>query len=1687
MIRANFNLQKSLPQILNTIQTALPLNIYKTNPIVSTRKDQFPLGGNETDRGIDMMRKAFSVGIAGLFVVGGLIGLFALVSEDVEAPGPTEISGLISSNTTWTSDDSPYHIIGDTTLMSDYTLTIEAGTVVKFANNTELTIRGELLVNGNGSNQVVITALEPLYNYSMIYEDSMGYAGWIYYNGTGTNYKIYVDEANGGSANISYAKVEYSADWALHIDGFQDKSIIMDTTFTNNKIALAGCPSIIGRCSFKENYKAIDGGNFLLYESLFEKNIYGLGGCAGFDANNCSFKENVYGILSGNGIEIKHTTSSNNKIGVKIATEDVFLIENSIFNNTYGIILENGNPPIPTIQYNNILQNSLYNIELTYSYDIPAPNNWWGTTNTTIIGQYIYDIYDDVSLGEVTYTPFLNGPSPNAPGLPGESGLQEGAPWPMFRGNVRHTGLSPYDTSGNNGGLKWKFYTGNFITMGNIATSPVIDSKGTIYIGSEDGIFYATNSDGSEKWNFSTGGQLYTTPAIGVDGTIYISSDDNLFALYPNGTERWHYTTMNNHGSSPVIGSDGIIYIGADSKLFAFNPNGTVKWSFFIGSVSSSPAIGLDETIYVGSNDDNLYAINPNGTKKWSFLTGGDIAYCSPAIASDGTVYIGSQDNKLYAINPNGTEKWYYGAGYWVTSSPAIDSDGCVYFGSDDDKLYALYPNGTEKWIFTTSGDVWSSPAIGSDGVIYFGSEDNKLYAIDPNGTQKWKYPTGGHFRSSPAIGDDGTIYIWSYDFHLYAIGLNISNPPPANPTTPSGPTSGINNTLYSYITSTTDPDGDQIKYGWDWDGDGTVDEWSGFVDSGTEDNRSHSWSVPGVYDIKVKAQDEHGAESGWSGILVLNISNPTPPNQPPNTPSKPSGPTSGLINTSYSFSTSTTDPDGDQIQYEWDWWGIEVPYTQSEIVDSGTVNTQSHHWHTPGTYAVMVRAEDEEGDHSGWSNPLYITITLPPSANITLEMTANVTYTEPGDTILYSIFYNTSFSSGTTVVLNHQQLTLENEIQKYPSFSPDGSKIVYTSFEDGGGYRDIWTMDADGTNHQQLTFEDYYQIFPSFSPDGYKILYSSKEDGGGYLDIWIMDADGTNHQQLTFEDAGQWFPRFNPDGSKIVYNSDEDGNIDYDDIWIMDADGSNHLQLTFEDEDQFYPSFSPDGNRIVYSSKEDGGGALDIWTIKVNGSNHHQLTFEDDNQYYPSYSPDGSIIVYSSLEDYGIYNDIWTMKADGTDHQRLANEDADQLWPVFSPDGSKIAYHSKEDGDSYYDIWILNMGSEPVENTVWINVTLPSDVTFITSNAEGNRTGDYGWTFYNVGNIENVLTITVQVNEGVLNGTSLTNQADLACIYSGNYQVPSLSVTAEVIVQYFNETGEIDTDGDGTSDSEDDDDDNDGYLDTEDDFPLDPNEWLDTDGDGTGDNADSDDDNDGFVDDEDDYPLDPTRWKSETDIIISSITLSDYGPLPGELVTIYAAILNTGDDSRVVLVKFYDGNPDDGGTQIGSGQTVTIPSDGMKIIDVLWTAVEGSNTLYVVVEDTTTGEKTTAYLEVEVGENIQPILVLTTGDINVYRFEPGEERTISVEVTCYLQNVKNVRLIVLDDQNITIDHTITPPREMADGDTVKFYLRVRAPELPEGQEKLEKDILIQAVGDDGVYSNAEELDRKELWCYFKV
>jgi hypothetical protein len=99
-----------------------------------------------------------------------------------------------------------------------------------------------------------------------------------------------------------------------------------------------------------------------------------------------------------------------------------------------------------------------------------------------------------------------------------------------------------------------------------------------------------------------------------------------------------------------------------------------------------------------------------------------------------------------------------------------------------------------------------------------------------------------------------------------YAFGYELSttNAPPLPPAAPTGPDTGVIGIEYSFQALTTDPESDQVYYMFDW-GDGTMSDWIGPFASGAPGSTTHTWDDAGTYEVKAKAKDVGGGESGWS------------------------------------------------------------------------------------------------------------------------------------------------------------------------------------------------------------------------------------------------------------------------------------------------------------------------------------------------------------------------------------------------------------------------------------------------------------------------------------------------------------------------------------------------------------------------------------------------------------------------------------------------------------------------------------------------------------------------------------------------------------------------------------------------------------------------------------------------------
>ncbi len=98
--------------------------------------------------------------------------------------------------------------------------------------------------------------------------------------------------------------------------------------------------------------------------------------------------------------------------------------------------------------------------------------------------------------------------------------------------------------------------------------------------------------------------------------------------------------------------------------------------------------------------------------------------------------------------------------------------------------------------------------------------------------------------------------------------------------------------------------------------------------------------------------------------------------NNPPAQPQRPAGETAGNTGTAYTYTAVTRDPDGDRLHYRFDWGDGTTSRWLGPSQPDAAVNA-SHTWNTTGSYEITVKARDEHGAESTWSDPLAVSMPL--------------------------------------------------------------------------------------------------------------------------------------------------------------------------------------------------------------------------------------------------------------------------------------------------------------------------------------------------------------------------------------------------------------------------------------------------------------------------------------------------------------------------------------------------------------------------------------------------------------------------------------------------------------------------------------------------------------------------------------
>src|SRR5690349_6269792 len=227
---------------------------------------------------------------------------------------------------------------------------------------------------------------------------------------------------------------------------------------------------------------------------------------------------------------------------------------------------------------------------------------------------------------------------------------------------------------------------------------------------------------------------------------------------------------------------------------------------------------------------------------------------------------------------------------------------------------------------------------------------------------------------------------------------------------------------------------------------------------------------------------------------------------------------------------------------------------------------------------------------------------------------------------------------------------------------SPDGKKVAYDM--NPNSQWDIYVSDSDGSHIVQITNDVDSDYEPTFSPDGSKVIFTSYRGNSGSFgfDVITANTDGTGLTDLTPNSTlDHRFAVFSPDGTKIAFSAFDSVNIDWG-IWIMNADGtglSNVVRDTNHDAYALPIVFNPSGTQIFYSGVTIDPLSVDIYSVNVDGSGVQKLT-NTGMDWYPRFV--GNTVVFNSYRDANA--EIYSMNADGTGVARVTNN---TLYDAFS------------------------------------------------------------------------------------------------------------------------------------------------------------------------------------------------------------------------------------------------------------------------------------------------------------------------------------------------------------------------------------------------------------------------------------
>ena len=261
-------------------------------------------------------------------------------------------------------------------------------------------------------------------------------------------------------------------------------------------------------------------------------------------------------------------------------------------------------------------------------------------------------------------------------------------------------------------------------------------------------------------------------------------------------------------------------------------------------------------------------------------------------------------------------------------------------------------------------------------------------------------------------------------------------------------------------------------------------------------------------------------------------------------------------------------------------------------------------------------------------------------------------------------------------------------------AWSPDSKQVAFVS--NISGRNNIWVVPAESDWPVQLTVSDQRQSNPTWSPNGRFIAYASDHDGDEQWDIFVVSLSNGQVTNLTnTREISEESPTWSPDSQFLAYmvKPKESSTYEIDVMEVLTKQVRHITSNTAKELGNFNPVWSRDGKWIVYTQQNATGKNSNIFIASVADGKSTNLTpHEGEHNFSASHiSPDGKTILITSNAQNG-YDNVGLLDVASKKITWLTKEKWEMQAGEFSPDGKRLTWMANIDGST--DIFVYDLAT---------------------------------------------------------------------------------------------------------------------------------------------------------------------------------------------------------------------------------------------------------------------------------------------------------------------------------------------------------------------------------------------------------